>query len=73
MAADSIEADDSFQFNRGLALLEDCYVLPILKRGREIPRSRERERGLSPADLIRNAAKFLREFWRGGQLAVPRG
>lgn len=75
MAADSVEADDSFQFNRGLALLEDCYVLPILKREREIPRSRERERerGLSPADLIRNAAKFLREFWRGGQLAVPRG
>ena len=43
------------------------------KRDKERQRERERERALSPADLIRNAAKFLREFWRGGQLAVPRG
>ena len=57
-------------------LLEDCYALvAIVEERRETKRERERERerALSPADLIRNAAKFLREFWRGGQLAVPRG
>ena len=45
MAADSIEADDSFQFNRGLALLEDCYVLRFLReKERYLDPERERER-----------------------------
>lgn len=44
MAVDSTEVDDSFQFNRGFAFLEDCYVLPILKREGEISRFRARER-----------------------------
>jgi len=46
------------------------YRRPRCRKEREREREREggwgrgRERALSPADLIRNAAKFPREFWR---------
>lgn len=56
--------NNSFQFNR---------LTPPLSRTVTLCRRSWRRRALSSADLIRNAAKFLREFWRGGQLAVPRG